>query len=120
MNPHLAHLSVQWDGREPQVPEHQGCSLGIVAGTAEDHKGVASQLVQNVNQVSILSHKPKTTEVTEPERKRLSAGHKHETTERSMSIKAQTQGPRRTDGGKKINPRKAATRRGWVSFSHSL
>lgn len=101
MNPYLAHLSVQWDGREPQVPEHQGCSLGIVTGTAEDHKGVASQLIQNVNQVSILSHKPKTTEVTEPERKRLSSEHKHETIERPVSIKAQTQGPRPTGGGKK-------------------
>ena len=52
--PHLAHLPVQGDGGDPQVPEQQRHPLGVVARAAEDHEGVAGQLVQNGHQIAVL------------------------------------------------------------------
>lgn len=58
-NSHLTHLSMEGDGSEPEISEQQSCSLSVVTGAAEYHKGVASQFIENINQVGILNHKTK-------------------------------------------------------------
>lgn len=44
-NLYLTHLSVEGDGSESKISEEQSCSLSIVTGAAEYHKGVSSQFI---------------------------------------------------------------------------
>jgi hypothetical protein len=44
-DPHLTHLSMEGDGSESKISEQQSCSLSIVTGATEDHKGVSSQFI---------------------------------------------------------------------------
>ena len=50
----LRQLSIEWDSIEPKVPEEQGQPLCVVAGGGEDDEGVASQLIEDVDQVGVL------------------------------------------------------------------
>merc|ERR1719239_1044606 len=50
----LTHLTVERYRCETQAPEQEGEPEGGAAGAAEDHEGVARQLVENVHQVDLL------------------------------------------------------------------
>lgn len=56
-NSYLTHLPMEGDGSEPEVSEQQSRSLSVVTGAAEYHKGVASQFIENINQVGVLNYK---------------------------------------------------------------
>lgn len=58
-NSYLTHLSMEGDGSEPEISEQQSCSLSVVTGAAEYHKGVSSQFIENINQVGILKSQNK-------------------------------------------------------------
>jgi len=64
---HLSHLPMQGDGREAEVAQHEGDTLRIGARAAEDHEGVASELIEDVHEVDVLEHKhdqPLTPDIT--------------------------------------------------------
>ena len=50
---------MQGNGTKAEVPEHQRQPLCVVAGGGKNDEGIATQLIENVNQVHILRKKSK-------------------------------------------------------------
>lgn len=50
----LAHLTVNGDGPETKVAQHEGNAPGVVAGACEQHHRTAGQLREHICQIAVL------------------------------------------------------------------